>query len=283
MNCAFCAQARESHARTDALSRIIWPDHPTETVIARLKEVPEELRRICLQVTVHRGAVDEVASLVKALRREIPQPISAAILPPKVEAIAQLLEAGVDVVGLGLDAANEQVYRAVKGSGWKGMLSLIETACRRFPGRIRVHLMVGLGETEEEFCHTMQQVYDWGGGVSLFAFTPVRGTPLEKRLQPPLDSYRRLQVARHLLHHGLAQVRQFHFDQEGRLVNFGRPDLAELLADGEAFRTSGCPDCNRPFYNERPGGTTYNFPRPLNPQEIERALEEMVLPLATSD
>jgi biotin synthase len=278
MNCAFCAQARDSHARTDALSRIIWPDHSTEAVIARLKEVPEELRRVCLQVTVHRGAVNEVKSLVQAIRGHIPQPISAAILPPNIEAIEQLLEAGVDVVGLGLDAANERVYRAVKGAGWKGMIALIENACQRFPNRIRVHLMVGLGETEEEFCRTMQQIYDWGGAASLFAFTPVRGTPLQDRPQPPLDTYRRLQVARYLIHHGLAHTRQFHFDQGGRLVDFGRPDLPELLADGGAFRTSGCPDCNRPFYNERPGGTMYNYAQPLEPQEIEQALKEIGLP-----
>jgi biotin synthase-related radical SAM superfamily protein len=61
------------------------------------------------------------------------------------------------------------------------------------------------------------------------------------------------------------------------LVSFGQLDLAETLADGVAFQTSGCPDCNRPFYNERPGGPLYNYPRPLTPAEVSRAVTELAI------
>ncbi|MCW3977503.1 MAG: radical SAM protein, partial [Candidatus Bathyarchaeota archaeon] len=37
--------------------------------------------------------------------------------------------------------------------------------------------------------------------------------------------------------------------------------------------TSGCPGCNRPYYNERPGGPLYNYPRQPLPDEI-RAIKE---------
>lgn len=279
MDCAFCAQARGSHARADALSRIIWPEHPTDEVLASLERAPDDLGRICLQVTVHREAVAEVTGLAHNIRRHSDRPISAAIRPPNLDSIRQLFAAGIDVIGLGLDAATEQIYRAIKGAGWDTTIRMIEWACRRFPGRIRVHLIVGLGETEQELCQIMQQVYDWGGRVGLFAFTPVRGTPLEGRPQPPLDQYRRIQVARYLIDRGLARAEAYRFDAAGRLVDLGRPDLAALLADGAAFRTSGCPHCNRPFYNERPGGTIYNYPRPLTPSEAEQAIEELGLPI----
>jgi biotin synthase-related radical SAM superfamily protein len=36
--------------------------------------------------------------------------------------------------------------------------------------------------------------------------------------------------------------------------------LARVVESGEPFKTSGCPDCNRPFYNESPGETIYNYP-----------------------
>ncbi len=278
MNCAFCAQARDSLARDDALSRIVWPAHPTEQVLAALEDAGTDLGRVCFQVTLHRGAVGEVKALVQDLRRHTSRPVSVAIRPPDAEAMAELFAAGVDVIGLGLDCAGERVYREVKGAGWQRMMDLLEQSSRRFPGRVRVHLMIGLGETEEELCHTMQQIYDWGSTVGLFAFTPVRGTALQGRPQPALDVYRRMQVARYLLHNTLGRAGQFRFDGQGRLVDFGRPDLRVLLADGEAFRTSGCPHCNRPFYNERPGGTMYNYPRPLTPQEAEQALGEMGLP-----
>jgi biotin synthase-related radical SAM superfamily protein/uncharacterized radical SAM superfamily protein len=275
MACTFCAQARGSQARADALSRIVWPEHPAGTVLAALQRSPEDLRRVCFQVTVHRGALDEVAAMVQAVRQHTCRPISVAIRPPAVTGVGRLLAAGVDAVGLGLDCANERIYRQVKGAGWQRMIALVEQACRQHPGQIRVHLMVGLGETEEELWRAMQQVYDWGGSVGLFAFTPVRGTPLAGRPQPPLDAYRRMQVARYLLHHGLGRGEHFRFDSTGRLVDFGRPDLPALLANGEAFRTSGCPGCNRPFYNERPGGTMYNYPRRLSPQEVQEAMSEL--------
>ncbi len=278
-NCAFCAQARGSQARADALSRIIWPAHPTEEVLSALERAPSTLRRICLQVTVHRGALEETRALVRTLRQHTDRPISVAARPADLEEVAALLSDGVEVLGIGLDAACERVYREVKGPGWQRTIALLERACRAFSGRIRVHLMVGLGESEQELVQTMQQVYDWGGLVSLFAFTPVRGTPLEKRPPPSLEVYRRMQVARYLLHHRLACADDFTFDEQGRLCDFGRPDLADLLADGTAFGTSGCPDCNRPFYNERPGGTMYNYPRPLRPEEVEQAIRLLKVPL----
>ncbi len=154
------------------------------------------------------------------------------------------------------------------------MIGLVEEACRRYPGHIRVHLMAGLGESEEELIDRMQQIYDRGGAVELFAFTPIRGTALAGRPQPPLDSYRRIQAARYLLHHHLARSDEFRF-VAGRLAGFGRLDWAKLLADGTAFTTAGCPGCNRPFYNERPGGVMYNYPRPLTAAEAEQALNEM--------
>jgi len=275
MSCAFCAQARGSTARVGALSRVTWPAHPTTEVTAALGRDPSSLGRICIQVTQHRGALEEVLDLVQQLRQATPRPISVAFRPATVADIAALLAAGVEIIGLGLDCPSERVYRQVKGAGWKHMVSLIEEACQRHPGHIRVHLMVGLGETEEELCRCMQQIYDWGGMVSLFAFTPVRGTPLEKHPQPPLDVYRRMQAARYLIDRGLARAEQFSFDEQGWLRDLGRPDALALLSDGQAFRTSGCPQCNRPFYNERPGRTMYNYPRPLTVEEAARAVGEM--------
>jgi len=276
MSCAFCAQARDSHARADALSRVVWPAHPLGEVLSALPQAPPGLERLCLQVTVHREAGEQVRELLRTLRLFTSRPISVAIRPRHLGELEELLADGVDTVGLGLDCASERIYRQVKGAGWSSMLRLVEEGCRRFPGRVRVHLMVGLGETEEEGCRTMQQVYDWGGAVSLFAFTPVRGTRLEGRPPPPLGTYRRMQAARYLMERGLVRFEHLRF-AGGRILSFGRPDLPALLADGQAFRTSGCPGCNRPFYNERPGGTMYNYPRPLSPEEIAQALRELEL------
>jgi len=142
---------------------------------------------------------------------------------------------------------------------------------------VAVHLIVGLGETEREMTEMIQRMHDLGVIVGLFAFTPVRGTAMQHEPPPPLDTYRRMQVARHLISHDLAALGDFSFSAEGQLVSFGQPDLAKMLADAVAFQTSGCPDCNRPFYNERPGGPLYNYPRPLTPAEALRAVAELAV------
>jgi biotin synthase-related radical SAM superfamily protein len=52
------------------------------------------------------------------------------------------------------------------------------------------------------------------------------------------------------------------------------PQLAEVLANGHAFYTCGCPDCNRPYYNDHPGRLLYNYHRPLTPAELTAAFQE---------
>ena len=122
----------------------------------------------------------------------------------------------------------------------------------------------------------MQRMQDWGVTVGLFAFTPIRGTTMGDRLPPPIGSYRRAQIAHYLIKNHLSSVERFGFSAEGRITDFGleREELLRILADGRAFQTSGCPGCNRPYYNERPGGTMYNYPRPLTPDEAKEAIRE---------
>jgi biotin synthase len=206
-----------------------------------------------------------------------------AVFVRTIEEVEAFLARGVDRVGLGLDAACERVFRATKGAHWASMLTLIEQASQRYPRRIAVHLVVGLGETEREVVERMLWVHGLGAGVSLFAFTPVRGTKLAKASPPALAAYRRLQAARWLIVAREAGLDCFKFDERGGLQAFDLPGgesgaMDFALLDGEAFCTSGCPGCNRPFYNERPGGPMYNYARPLQPAEVERACAEMDLP-----
>jgi biotin synthase-related radical SAM superfamily protein len=279
MACAFCAQARTSHASALNLSRITWPPFDEKEVLGHLGEAAArgDFRRICLQVTVGQGYFRRTLELVKAVRGVCDLPVDAAILPRNVNQVGALLSAGVEHIGFGLDAACERVFRRVKRGNWERNLELIEEAARRFLGHVAVHLIVGLGETEREMVEMIQRMHDLGVIVGLFAFTPVRGTAMQDQPPPPLDIYRRMQVAHHLITHDLAALGDFAFSAEGQLVSFGQPDLAKVLADGVAFQTSGCPNCNRPFYNERPGGPLYNYPRPLTPAETLRAVAELAV------
>ena len=293
MSCGFCAQARTSHASALNLSRVTWPEFSLAQTINRLARAVERgvICRCCLQVTAGQGYYERTLGVVKAIKAATGVPLDAAILPPTMDHVAELIAVGVDHIGFGLDAASEQVFHRVKGGNWTRSLQLVEETARRYPGRATAHLIVGLGETEREMVETIQALHDWGVIVGLFAFTPVRGTEMAHVPPPPLEAYRRMQAARHLIARGLARADDFTFSPKGpwsfgtvpngpvrcprtkgRLTDWGLPQLPALLADGVAFQTSGCPDCNRPYYNERPGGPMYNYARPLSPAEIQRAL-----------
>ena len=56
---------------------------------------------------------------------------------------------------------------------------------------------------------------------ALFAFTPIRGTRLENNSPPPLESYRRVQLVRFLIVNGLVRYDDMHFDDEGKITDFG--------------------------------------------------------------
>jgi biotin synthase len=273
MNCAFCAQARESRSSALSLSRVTWPEYDLDEVVERLAGVAEKgsILRACLQVTVSGDAFEQSLAILEVVHSRTGLPFDVAILPHNLDQVRRLIEAGADHIGFGLDAACERVFRRVKGGNWTRSLDLIEGTARAFPGRAAVHLIVGLGETEREMVERVQWAHDRGVTAGLFSFTPVRGTHLADQPPPPLTVYRRMQAARWLVVHDLARVDDMAFDQEDRLVYLG----ASLPHTGEAFQTSGCPDCNRPFYNEQPSGPFYNYPRPLTAAEAARAIQEM--------
>jgi lipoyl synthase len=68
------------------------------------------------------------------------------------------------------------------------------------------------------------------------------------------------------------------FDENG-LTNYGvnEQTLDCAVRTGRPFLTSGCPDCNRPYYNERPGGTIYNYPKKLTENEILHVQSELIV------
>ncbi|MDR0797340.1 MAG: radical SAM protein, partial [Nitrososphaerota archaeon] len=64
----------------------------------------------------------------------------------------------------------------------------------------------------------------------------------------------------------------------GKIVSFGvKPDILEtVITSGKPFQTSGCTHCNRPFYNERPSGLLYNYPKSLNVKEIDEIKKQIL-------
>jgi len=278
-NCGFCPQARNSEARADMLSRVTWPAFQTEIVCERMVASVKKgsISRICIQTLKYPKAFDDLCSLVEAVRRHAEVPISVSCQPFGKEELLRLLRAGVDRIAIPLDAAAENIFDKTKGSNiggpytWKKQWQLLTEANEIFGrGRVSTHLISGLGETEREMVRTIQKCVDMAIVPALFAFTPIRGTALEKHAQPSIARYRRIQLARHLIFHGTTRCERMKFDETEAITDFGinKKELLEIASKGVPFLTSGCPNCNRPFYNEKPSGPLFNFPREPEFEEL---------------
>jgi biotin synthase-related radical SAM superfamily protein len=173
----------------------------------------------------------------------------------------RLFAAGVERIGVAIDCCSERLYPQLRGGSLADTVSLVKGLAERYPGRISTHLIIGLGEDEMEAAELMLDLHHAGVLVSLFAFTPVRGTRMGKDVPPPLISYRRLQLLLGLLD---LQEERFTISYDARRTVHGlglsEAHLRAFLEKHFVFVTHGCPGCNRPFYTEAPGGTMYNFP-----------------------
>ena len=272
-NCAFCAQARESSARADLLSRISWPKFQGESFLQGLvhPDVQTVLQRICFQVVQDKAALEETKEWVKSVKRKTNLPICVSAGPRTLEEVKELLDLGVEHVSIALDAATPEIYNQSKDGSWAERLELLSASAEKFPDRMTTHLIVGLGESEEEMVRCLQAMVDKGITVALFAFTPIKGTRMEGLKQPNMSHYRRIQVAHDVIRTRLARADDFKY-KDGQLTDFGISlDKLQEKRGGEPFQTSGCTGCNRPYYNETPGEELYNYPKCLTSEEVENA------------
>jgi biotin synthase len=278
-NCGFCPQARMSKGRADMLSRVTWPPFPTRQMLSRIERIAETdaIKRVCIQALNYPTVFDDILSLVGEITSRVKTPISVSSQPLNEDQMETLAEAGVNRISIALDAATEEIFDKIKGrlAGgpyvWERQREALKEAVKTLgEDSVTTHLIVGLGETEEEMIQTIQWCVDLGVYPGLFAFTPIPGTLLENSPQPSLSHYRRVQIAHYVITRAKARRENMTFGGDGCLVNFGvsEEQLREIIENGEPFVTSGCPGCNRPYYNEKPSGPIYNYPRQPLPEEI---------------
>jgi biotin synthase-related radical SAM superfamily protein len=277
--CSFCSQSKEA-ASSNKLSRVTWPPFTKTVVLEALGAYKGQyLKRICLQVLGSEESIEESKALLKALR-DLPFPVSVSVRIRNEQDADTYFSLGAERLGVAIDAVNEKQYSQIKGGKLETRVQLIKTLALKYPGKISTHIIVGLGETHEEIAKLYDTLHKLEVNISLFAFTPVRGTKLENEQPPTIESYRRVQMMCYLLKHALMGIEDFTFE-DGYLVNF-KPvtkEVYRIIQAGEPFKTHGCKDCNRPYYNDTPGGTIYNYAKELEMSQSEKALVELNLSL----
>jgi lipoyl synthase len=287
-NCGFCPQAREAKSNSRLLSRVVWPVFQTQVVISALDVavLKKRIGRVCIQALNYLAVFGDLEALVKELKRHVSVAVSVSCQPQTPQNILRLKQAGADRLGIALDAATEAIFNKVKGNGaggcyvWENQFRLFSEALKVFgAGNVSTHVIVGLGESERDAVAVIERCVGLGVLPALFAFTPVRGTALEGYLPPDLCAYRRVQLARYLIVNRKAAAADIGFDSDGKITDFGvsKDKLQEAIESGVPFQTTGCPDCNRPYYNEKPSGPLFNYPKMPNNEEIQKIKKELSL------
>ena len=271
--CAYCGlqKTRMADESWDERSfiRVDWPVVSVDEIIERMgTDCCSHVERVCVSMVTDARARDDTLDIVKRLSQRTDS-ISALIAPTVINKdwLLQLHRAGVDKLGVAIDAATPELFEQLRGKGvggphqWGRYWETVKEGVEVF-GRygVGIHLMVGLGETEEEAIRTVQTAYDMGALTHLFSFFPEDGSAMKDRPQPPVGAYRRVQLARHLINKGIAVADIMKFRPDGKVTDFGVSEavISTAFDSGLPFMTSGCDGkgmanaCNRPYSNCTP-------------------------------
>ena len=280
-NCLYCGQARDAvkDGACERLIRVGWPRYSLNRVISTLKKKQNRFKRVCVAMLFHPGAENDLIAIINRLKEEIRLPLSTLITPTNLTRVhlERLYEIGTDTITIALDTASKPLFTRIRGKAVKSphkfdrYLAGLKEARKIFDqGRVGVHLIVGLGETEFEMTSTIQQMYDLDINVHLFSFYPEEGSALGMRSPPPLGQYRRIQLARYLIEAHQTRWEDMKFNEQGQIVDFGLPytEFEKVIVTGTPFETSGCTGCNRPFANFRPSEPIRDFPFTLTQEDL---------------
>ena len=295
-NCLYCGQAREisNGPECKSLIRVEWPSYPLSEVIVATKKAAEKdpfIQRVCISAITSPRSPKDLVKMVKEVKEGTGLKVSTLITPTvfKRKDFEAIKAAGAENITVAVDAATPELFDKLRGKRaggphkWDRYLKGIKEAVEVLGNgthAVGVHLIIGLGETEEEAVRFIQSCYDNGARVHLFSFYPEKGVAMEDMSQPPLEQYRRVQLARYLIDRGKSCFEKMKFDT-GRLTAFGlsKNELLEALRKGTAFMTTGCTGCNRPYANETPTqamqGLFRNYPFPPNTQDIQTIEKQM--------
>jgi len=287
-NCAYCGLAKKRPGTYQGKSfiHVEWPLTAMDEIIHAINQAPPYVKRTCISMITNGKCPQDVLKMADRLRNETSLPISVLTSPTilKIEDLNAMKDAGVDKIGVAIDLATPELFDKYRGDGvsgphqWESYWELVKAGLDVFGHpHVGVHLMVGMGETEEEMVLLMDRSWRMGVVNHLFSFFAEEASQLADRSPPSWPTYLRVQLARYLIEEGLSSLNRMGFDRRGRIVDFGLDSdkLAESIHLGTPFMTTGClgPDgqvaCNRPFGNCLPDVKQWNYPYPPNDEEVD--------------
>lgn len=288
-NCAYCVQARDSvHEQKKSLlvdKEVVRITLRSLQNFLKNSRRIEEIERICIQTIFNKNSVENLFQIVRAIREVSDISISVCCIPLSMESLVSLKESGVDRVTINYETATPELFSRIRGKArngpyrWSIVTQAIDNSLNVFGnGQVATHLQIGLGETQQEALEFVQNMTNKKVLVGLFSFCPVPGTALAGANRVTHAYYHQVQLGTHLIKSGTIDITNMSFDELGNIVDYGIPyqTLQDLIWSGFPFKNTGCPGCNRVFYETNPGERFYSYPRDLYDDEKNQIAQELL-------
>jgi biotin synthase len=301
-DCGYCglAVSRRGAYEDKSFIRVEWPLVETDELVERLARYRDRLTRLCISMVTHGRAYQDTLEIARRIQQRVAAPLSILVAPPTLnqERLAALKAAGADMIGIGLDAVTEELFRSTRsdvpsgGLSWANYWQIVHQARDLYgPWRVNCHTLVGLGETDRDLMETFERLLDRQIFSYLFCFNPEPDSRMAEHPKSAISRWRRIQLAKFLLEECGIDRSAFGFDDQGDLRRICAPPelVYRVVGEGYAFMTNGCPGaagepgCTRPMGSWRPGEETRDYPwRPVQEDRrlivAELHLDELLRP-----
>ncbi|WP_372787911.1 radical SAM protein [Paraconexibacter sp.] len=278
-DCGYCglARTRPGDYEDKSFIRVEWPLVETDELVRRMVRHEDKLTRLCISMVTHGQAFRDTVDISQRITGAVRAPLSILVAPPTLneQRLQAFKDAGVDMIGIGLDAVTEDLFRSLRtdvphgGLRWDQYWEIVGHARRIFgPWKVNCHTLVGLGESDHDLMGIFARLLDREIFSYLFCFNPEPDSRMGHVEKTPVQRWRRIQLAKFLLEEEGLDPGAFRYDDDGGLVRIHAPrDLVErVVDDGWAFMTNGCPSsggepgCTRPMGSWRPTESPRDLP-----------------------
>ena len=193
--CQFCAIGQSL-----AANRTIAHKTPVQLAeVARAAVLLDGIRHMVLTTgtpnVIDRGA-EILCDSTRAIKAAVDLPVQAQCEPPR-DALwyARLRDAGVDSLGMHLEAATQAVRaRIMPGKATVSLDRYLDAFRDAVPvfgrGQVSTYLLAGLGDTAAEILALCETLIGIGVHPFVVPFVPITGTPLENHAPPTAEFMR---------------------------------------------------------------------------------------------
>lgn len=279
-DCSYCglARTRPGAYADKSFIRVEWPLVSTDELVERMVRNEEKLTRLCISMVTHGRAFADTCEITSRIVAGVRTPLSILVAPPTLDRsrLETFKRLGVDMIGIGLDAVTEELFRRHRtdvpsggGLSWDKYWEIVGAARDVFgPWKVNCHTLVGLGETDHDLVDTFVRLRDREILSYLFCFNPEPDSRLGEHPKSPISRWRRAQLAKHLIETEGFCLENFSFDDDGNIVGLDGNDatIDAAVSSGIPFMTDGCPGskgepgCTRPYGSYRPSEPTRDYP-----------------------